>query len=163
MIWIQDPFAGLDLYSERKGKPMNELPMEFIKDLTLMTIQKEARWMEYDNEMEDFQLQRYLDEEIIPDLYLFLCGYIPDLDMELSIQIFEKDRKGIFSSAIRDQGGLHQMEFSMGRFQEDFEFNMLVYAANTQIMLREMELSYHQMSQQLAESKSGCAGCKGCG
>ena len=163
MIWTQDPFAGLDLYSERKGKPMNELPMEFIKDLTLMTIQKEARWMEYDNEMEDFQLQRYLDEEIIPDLYLFLCGYIPDLDMELSIQIFEKDRKGIFSSAIRDQGELHQMEFSMGRFQEDFEFNMLVYAANTQIMLREMELSYHQMSQQLAESKSGCAGCKGCG
>ncbi len=142
---------------------MNELPMEFIKDLTLMTIQKEARWMEYVNEMEDFQLQRYLDEEIIPDLYLFLCGYIPDLDMELSIQIFEKDRKGIFSSAVRNKGELHQMEFSMGRFQEDFEFNMLVYAANTQIMLREMEASYHQMSKQLAESKSGCAGCKGCG
>ena len=163
MICTQDPFAGLDLYSERKGKPMNELPMEFIKDLTLMTIQKEARWMEYDNEMEDFQLQRYLDEEIIPDLYLFLCGYIPDLDMELSIQIFEKDRKGIFSSAIRDQGELHQMEFSMGRFQEDFEFNMLVYAANMQIMQREMDLSYHQMSQQLAQANSGCAGCKGCG
>ena len=64
---------------------MNELPMEFIKDLTLMTIQKEARWMEYDNEMEDFRLQKYLDEEIIPELYLFLCGYIPKLDMELSI------------------------------------------------------------------------------
>ena len=142
---------------------MNELPMEFIKDLTLMTIQKEARWMEYDNEMEDFQLQRYLDEEIIPELYLFLCGYIPELDMELSIQIFDGDRKGIFSSAIRDQGELHQMEFSMARFQEDLEFNMLVYAANMQIMQREMELSYHQMSQQLAQTKSGCAGCKGCG
>ena len=142
---------------------MNELPMEFIKDLTLMTIQKEARWMEYDNEMEDFQLQKYLDEGIIPELYLFLCGYIPELDMELSIQIFEEDRKGIFSSAIRNQGELHQMEFSMTRFQEDFEFNMLVYAANMQIMQREMEMSYHQMSQQLAESKSACAGCKGCG
>ena len=41
---------------------MKELPVEFIKELTLMTIQQEVRWMEYDEKMEDFQLQKYLDE-----------------------------------------------------------------------------------------------------
>ena len=141
---------------------MTKLPMDFIKELTLMTIQREARWMEYDEEMEDFQLQKYLDETVLPELSLFLCGYIPDLDMELSIQIFEEDRRGIFSSAIRNQGELRQLEFSMARFGEDFELNMLVYAANTQIMQREMEASYRQMTKQLAESRSRCAGCDGC-
>lgn len=141
---------------------MNELPLEFIKELTLMTIRQEARWMEFDKEMEDFQLQKYLDEEIIPQLSIFLCGYIPLLDMELSIQIYEEDRRGIFSSAIRDRGKLRQMEFSTEEFQKDFELNMLVYTANMQILQRETDRSYRQLARQLEESRSPCAGCTGC-
>jgi len=140
----------------------NELPAEFIKELTLMTIQKEVRWMEYDNQMEDFRLQSCLDESILGELSLFLCGYCPDMDMELAIQVFEEDRRGIFSSIIRDGKGLKQMEFSMAEFQKDFELNMLVYAANTQILQREMEQSYREMSRRLAAAGSGCAGCPGC-
>lgn len=141
---------------------MKELPMEFFKELTLMTIQKEARWMEYEEDMDDFQLQRYLDDSIIGELSLYLCGYVPEMDMELAIQVFESDRKGIFSSAIRDQGQMRQQEFSMADFNANFEMNMLVYAANTQILQREMEESYRNVAKQLAESKSGCAGCSGC-
>ena len=139
-----------------------QLPMEFFRELTLMTIQKEARWMEYEEGMEDFELQQYLDDSIIEELSLFLCGYIPKLDMELAIQVFEEDRKGIFSSIMRGKGGMKQQEFSMADFQEDFEMNMLVYAANTQILNREMEGSYHKVMEQLMEAKSGCAGCSGC-
>ena len=141
---------------------MTQLPMEFFKELTLMTIQKECRWMEYQENMDDFQLQRYFDDSILGELSLFLCGYIPEMDMELAIQVFEEDRKGIFYSAIRDQKKMRQEEFSMADFQADFEMNMLVYAANTQILQREMEESYHNMAKQLAESKSPCAGCSGC-
>ena len=141
---------------------MNQLPMEFFKELTLMTIQKEARWMEFEEDMEDFQLMGYLDESIIGELSLFLCGYVPGMDMELSIQVFEEDRHGIFSSLLREKGQMRQQEFSMADFQKDFELNMLVYTANTQILQREMESSYREVVQQLSESKSGCAGCSGC-
>lgn len=147
----------------KKGNVMkNELPAEFIKELTLMTIQKEVRWMEYDNQMEDFRLQSCLDESILGELSLFLCGYCPDMDMELAIQVFEEDRRGIFSSIIREGKDLKQMEFSMADFQKDFELNMLVYAANTQVLQREMEQSYREMSRRLAAAGSGCAGCPGC-
>lgn len=142
---------------------MHTLPIEFFKELILMTIQKEARWMEWDGEMEDFQLTQYLDESIIEELSLFLCGYIPQLDMELAIQVFEEDRRGIFTSVIRETEDARRQEFSMADFQEDFVMNMLVYAANSQILQREMEDSYYKVTQQLMEAKSsGCAGCKGC-
>ena len=138
----------------------NELPAEFIKELTLMTIQKEVRWMEYDNQMEDFRLQAWLDESSLAQLSLFLCGYCPEMDMELAIQVFEEDRRGVFSTMIRDRKDLKQSEFSMADFQKDFELNMLVYAANTQVLQREMEQSYREMSRRAAGS--GCAGCPGC-
>ncbi|MDO4977817.1 MAG: hypothetical protein Q4E53_11210 [Eubacteriales bacterium] len=142
---------------------MNTLPEAFFKELILMTIQKEARWMEWNEEMEDFQLKQYLDDDIIEELSLYLCGYIPQLDMELAIQIFDESRKGIFSSIIRGSGDARRQEFSMADFQEDFVMNMLVYAANSQILQREMEDSYYKVTEQLMEAKSsGCAGCSGC-
>lgn len=142
---------------------MNQLPEEFFKELTLLTIQKEARWMEFEEGMEDFQLQSLLDDSIIGELSLFLCGYIPGMDMELTIQVFEESRKGIFSSIIRGQDHMRQQEFSMADFHENYVMNMLVYAANCQILQREMEDSYRRVTQELVETRnSGCAGCKGC-
>ncbi len=138
------------------------LPMEFIKELTLMTIQKEVRWMEYDNEMEDFRLQEYLDESLVGDLSLFLCGYLPDMDMELAVQVFEKSRKGVLFTMIRGGGSCRQQEFSMEEFSADFELNMLVYTANTQILQREMEENFRLMARRMAEAEKGCAGCSGC-
>lgn len=142
---------------------MQQLPIEFFKELTLMTIQKEARWMEYVEGMEDFQLQQYLDDSSIDELSLYLCGYVPGMDMELTIQVFEESRKAVFSSIIRGMTEVKQQEFKMADFENDFEMNMLVYAANSQILEREMQDSYYKVLDQLAEAKSsGCAGCSGC-
>lgn len=142
---------------------MIHLTEEFFTELTYMTIQKDAAWMEFEEEMEDFSLLSYIDDALIKEATVFLCGYIPQLDMELAIIGASGEGKGYFFCKVREEGNeLRTDEFVLSDRKEDFAANMLMYTATTQIMQRENEKAYHNLAQEYAQSKSGCGGCTKC-
>lgn len=142
---------------------MNTLPKELYAELTYMTIQKEARWMEYEEDMEDFLLAQQIRSGQAKQATVCLCGYIPQLAMELSILAFTDLGKGIFYSVRREgEQTVLSQEFDLSDYQQDFEVNMLMYAATTQIIMRNSDEAYHNLAKELAEAKSSCSGCSGC-
>lgn len=144
---------------------MRHLPNELFAEFTYATIQKDAVWMEFEEEMEDFSLLEMMDPTFVENATLFLCGYFSELDMEMAIVANDDEHKGFFYYKPRVEGAAMQTEeFALSDRNEDFPINMLVYAATTQIMMRENEKAYRQVATELAQSKSSCAGCSGgCG
>ena len=142
---------------------MRTLPNELFTELTYATIQKDAMWMEYDPEMQDFSLIEYIEEDIVKNANVFLCGYFPVLKMEMAMISIGKEQ-GLFYSIIRDGKSKAQSEeFKISDRKDDFCICMLMYAASNQIVLREQEQSYRNVVAELTQAKSaGCAGCSGC-
>ena len=139
------------------------LPKEAIAEMTLLTIQNMARWMEYEEGMEDFSLLEQIDPQMAENATVFLCGYIPELEMELAIVADAEKNRGEFYSVYRKEDAEPVCcVFDLQDYQTQFEPNMLMYAATTQIMMRNQEEAYHKVTKELAESKS-CKGCSGCG
>lgn len=142
---------------------MRHLPNELFTELTYATIQRDAMWMEFEEEMEDFSLLASIDEELAKEAQVFLCGYFPALNMEMAILAFDGG-KGLFYSVVRDGQSIPQLEeFLLSDRKDDFPVDMLMYAATTQIMLRENEKAYRSVVAELTQAKSPCSGCSGCG
>lgn len=142
---------------------MRRLPNEFFTELTYATIQKDAMWMEYEEQMEDFSLNQYIDYDVVSNSDVFLCGYFPALNMEMAIIGLQDGDQGLFYHVIRDGSSVPQVEaFSLADRKEDFPVDMLMYAATTQIRLRQNEQSYRDVVAELAQSRSGCGSCSGC-
>lgn len=143
----------------------HEMPKEAYAEITFLTIQNEARWMEFEEDMEGFSLLKEIPEDTIQQASVFLCGYLPVLEMEMAILGIPEMGKGIFFSKKIGETAEHTVgqEFSIQDYQKDFELNMLMYAATTQIMMRNNEEAYHNLAAQLTEAKGGCSGCHGCG
>ncbi len=142
---------------------MSHLAEEFFAELTYSTIQRDAAWMEYEEEMEDFSFLQYIDESLIGEATVFLCGYIPQLDMELAIIGVSQEGKGYFYCKVREEDQkLRTSEFVLSDRKKDFAVNMLMYTATTQIMQRENEKAYHKLAAEYAQSKSRCGGCTKC-